>query len=231
MKPRVSNQKAAALTLVEVLVVAIVLVVIVAILLPALASTNRKSSRLGCVNNLKQISLAFRLWEGDNGDKYPMSVSVTNGGTMELAAGTNAWFSFLVMSNQLSTPKVLHCPEDTNRFAANNFSAGVNHRNISYFVGVDSSESDPQALMSGDDNFVIDGEPVKPGLLSVTSNTTMAWDSTRHIAFNSHFWTAARNKYIGNLGLADGSAWQWNTDGLRKAVHQTGLATNRLAIP
>jgi competence protein ComGC len=218
MKPRVSNQKAAALTLMEVLVVIAILAVIAALLLPALAAAKRKTARIGCVNNLKQIGLSFRLWEGDNGDKYPMSVSVTNGGTMELAAGTNAWISFLVMSNQLSTPKVLHCPEDTNSFAADNFSSGFNHRNISYFVSLDASESDPQALMSGDDNFEVGGVPVNSGLLNLVSNTPIAWSAARH-----HF--------AGNVALADGSVQSFSNAGLTNWLSQTGLATNRLAIP
>ena len=44
-------------------------------LLPALAAAKRKAQRINCVNNLKQDGLAFRIWEGDNGDKYPMAVS------------------------------------------------------------------------------------------------------------------------------------------------------------
>ena len=215
MKPRVSPQKTAAMTLMEVVVILSVLALLVVIILPTLSRAKTKS-RIGCVNNLKQIGLSFRLWEGDNGDKYPMSVSVTNGGTMELAAGANAWFCFLVMSNQLSTPKILHCPADTNSFATTNFSSGFNHRNISYFVNVDAGESDPQTLMSGDDNFEVGGVPVNSGLLILTSNMSIAWSAGRH-----HF--------AGNVALADGSVQSMSNAGLTN--WQTGLATNRLAIP
>jgi hypothetical protein len=45
-----------------------------------------KRQKIRCVNDLKQVGIAFRLWEGDNNDKYPMAVSVTNGGAMELIA-------------------------------------------------------------------------------------------------------------------------------------------------
>jgi competence protein ComGC len=216
MKPRVSHQKTAALTLVEVLVVVVILFALALIFLPDTHYARPKAPRIECVNNLKQISLSFRLWEGDNGDKYPMSVSVTNGGTMELAAGTNAWFSFLVMSNQLSTPKILHCPSDTNSSYATNFSTGFNHRNISYFVGVDAGESDLQALLSGDDNFEVGGVPVNSGLLIMVSNMPIAWSAARH-----HF--------AGNVALGDGSVQSISNAGFTN--WQTGLATNRLAIP
>ena len=121
MKPRVSNHKTAALTLVEVLVVIAMLVVLAAMLLPA-QSHPRKAMQIQCVNNLKQIGLAYRIWAGDQTAKFPMEVSVTNGGTMGLADGQNAWINYFVMSNELSTPKILHCPADANSFAATNFS-------------------------------------------------------------------------------------------------------------
>ena|ERR1041385_2148903 len=47
----------------------------------------------------KTNGLSFRVWEGDNGDKYPMQVSRTNGGSMEFITGPNAFLHFQVMSN------------------------------------------------------------------------------------------------------------------------------------
>ena len=44
------------------------------LLLPALARAKKKAQRINCVNNLKQVGLAFRLWGGDNDDKYPPRV-------------------------------------------------------------------------------------------------------------------------------------------------------------
>ena len=72
-----------AFTLIELLVVIAIIAILAAMLLPALAAAKRKAQRINCVNNLKEVGLAFRVWEGDNGDQYPMAVS-TNGGAMEL---------------------------------------------------------------------------------------------------------------------------------------------------
>ena len=143
---------------------------------------------------------------------------MTNGGTMGLANGRNAWINFYVMSNQLSTPKVLHCPSDTDGFIATNSWSGLNNQNVSYFVGLNAGENDPQAILSGDDNFEISGVPVKSGLLELSTNAPIAW-------------SAARHKLSGNILLADGSVQSVTTSGLTNLVHQTGLATNRLAIP
>src|SRR2546430_1673595 len=97
-----------AFTVVDLLIVMTVVAILVAILLPALARPRVTNCRLNCVNNLKQIGLAFKLFAGDNGG-YPMRVSVTKGGTMELVNNGAAFVHFLAMSNELSTPKVLFC--------------------------------------------------------------------------------------------------------------------------
>ena len=147
-----------------------------------------------------------------------MEISASNGGTMGLADSQNAWINYFVMSNELSTPKILHCPADANSFAATNFSIGFNNQNVSYFAGLGANTNSPQAFLSGDDNFAIGGVPVKSGLLEFSTNAPISW-------------TAARHKYVGNIGLADGSVWQVTQNGLRQTLQQTGIATNRLAIP
>jgi competence protein ComGC len=229
MKPRFSNQRNRALILTEVLVVIAILAVMMVLFLPAFISHHDGNQRINCISNLKQIGLAYRIWEGDHGDKFPMQTSVTNGGTMELANGNNAWINFSVMSNELSTPQILICPLDAKAILARNFGSGFNNKNISYFVGLDvTNEMNPQALLSGDDNFENGGTPMKSGLFEVMSNTPVAWDSSRHV-LHDYFWMPAQ--FVGNVGLADGSAQQVSQSGLRQAIRQTDVATNRLAIP
>ena len=218
MKLRVAQHQTAALTLVEVLVVVFVLLVLAAILLPALAAAKKRSSKIGCSNQLKQIGLAVRIWSGDNWDKYPMEVPVANGGAMELAALGDAVAVFQVMSNELSTPKVLFCPSDPEVSFATNFGPSLTSKNISYFVGLGANTNSPQAFLSGDDNFQVGGVPVKSGLLEISSTTPVKW-------------TAKRHKSAGYIGLADCSVQPVSNSGLAKLIQQTGLATNRLAIP
>jgi competence protein ComGC len=125
MKPRSSNQTNHALTLVEVLVIIAILALVAAILLSGLAAAKRKSARVGCDNNLKEIGVAYRIWEGDNGDKYPMFISATNGGAMELILTGNVLVNYLVMSNELSTPMILHCPKDIRVIRSRSLWSGV----------------------------------------------------------------------------------------------------------
>jgi prepilin-type N-terminal cleavage/methylation domain-containing protein/prepilin-type processing-associated H-X9-DG protein len=217
-------------TLVELLVVVAIVGILAATLLPALSRAKAKSLRISCVCNLKQVGVAFRTWALDHNDRYPMQVSVTNGGTMELIGSPLVYASFAVMSNELSTPKVLFCPaeRERGRTVATDFpgmpgGSGkpilfVSDTNLSYFAGVDARDILPQMFLTGDDNLAIDGIPQKSRVVTVGSETVLSWTRQRHV-----------NQ--GNIGLADGSVQQFSAARLRNAVADTGMVTNRLALP
>src|SRR5271168_3120849 len=104
MKPCCSKNQNHGLTLLEVLVVIFIFAFFALMFFPRNQSARPKSQRIACVNNLKEVALATRIWEGDHGDLYPMAVSQTNGGAMEPVTIGDATAVFQVMSNELSTP-------------------------------------------------------------------------------------------------------------------------------
>ena len=203
--------------MIEVLAVVVTLFILAAIFLPEGPQIRNKGKRISCVNNLKQTGLAFRIWSGDNDDKFPMEISATNADTMKLIASGNAYILWQMMSNELSTPKILYCPADTDHVTATSFSSGFSDANISYFFGLDVTTNETQTLLVGDDNLAVNDVPALTGILPLWTNSPVAW-------------TAARHKFVGNIALADGSVQMVTTDGLISAISNTA-APSRLVIP
>jgi prepilin-type processing-associated H-X9-DG protein len=227
MKRTFSRKGIRAFTLIEALALIAVLLLLAAFLLPAIAKQRARSSLNCCINNLRQINRAFRIWEGDNGDRYPMQVSTSEGGSMEWIGGPNAWRHFEVMSNELNTPKILVCPCDragSRTVAAYFGKSGIsgqvpftNNLNLSYFVGADAVETNTNMFLAGDRSITKD-TPVKYGMLTLTTNAPAGWTDQMH-------------GQQGNIAFADGSVRVLNTSALRDAIRNTGVATNRLAMP
>ena len=216
MKPRCPNQRNRALTLTEVLVVVVIVGVLACFLLPALATARKKAQKINCNNYLKQIGLGFHIWESDHTNLYPMSISTNLGGTLEYVARGETFRHFQVMSNELVTPYILVCPADV-RPRAKDFGSTFRNTNVSYFVGVDADDSRPQDLLSGDRN-IVGGTKLANGILEITTNQLVGWSSEMHDG-------------VGNIGLADGSVQTVSITGFAELIQQTGVATNRLAIP
>ena len=178
MNTKLSNRSLQGMTLIEAVVVIAILLVLVSMLLPALARAKHKDSRISCINNMKQIGVAYRVWENDNGDKYPMQQAEALGGMQELlsnniSAGRYAYLTYSVMQNEMGqSPKIVLCPND-DRTANTNFDWGTanapkavgtnsftelqfgsfDNTNVSYFVGVGAADTYPQSVLGGDRNL------------------------------------------------------------------------------
>jgi prepilin-type processing-associated H-X9-DG protein len=204
-------------TFVALLVILAVLALLAAMLLPALNAAKNKSMRIQCVNNLKECGLAFRIWEGDRNDEYPMDVPMAKGGTKEFDTGADTFCHFQVMLNELSTPKILTCPADS-RTVADNFTI-LKNQNVSYFVSLDAIETSPQVFLDGDHNLTSDDRP-ENGILKLVPGQRLSWTPSIHV-----------NQ--GNVGLADGSVQQFSNSGLPRALQNSGAPTNtwRISLP
>jgi prepilin-type N-terminal cleavage/methylation domain-containing protein/prepilin-type processing-associated H-X9-DG protein len=64
-----SNRARKAFTLIELLVVIAIIAILMAILMPTLHRAREQGQRTSCLNNLRQLTLAWILYADDNGDK------------------------------------------------------------------------------------------------------------------------------------------------------------------
>jgi hypothetical protein len=129
--------------------------VIAAFVLPSIPRVKPVPQLTDCQNNLKQIGLSFKVWELEHNDQFPFNVSTNSGGTLELCApgpdgfDKNAIAHFLIISNELSTPSFLVCPNDPAKHPAASFDK-LQAANVSYRLrtGTNINSENPQEVLA-----------------------------------------------------------------------------------
>lgn len=215
--PFAGRQANRAITLIEALAVLGVLALLAwMILFPSYTSqgTRRRAQRINCLNNLKQIGIAFRLFAVDHNNRFPQWLSTNDGGTLEFGADIAAHFR--VLSNELRYAKLLHCPADSRRHATD--FATLTAANISYFLGMEPHEPLPQMILAGDDNLTTNRVPTNSGWLIPRTNVLVGYREDRHIS-------------SGNVVMSDGHAEQLGYVRLEEYMKRLPNLTNRFLLP
>jgi hypothetical protein len=216
--------KAGAFTRIELIAVIVLGFVILTMLLPFFSRARARSPRIACIDNLKQIGTAYRIWSDDHGDRFPASRSVTKGGWSDFLTRANegfmCWINYAIMSNELGqSSKVLVCPSDE-RKAADAFSNFVSNIHLSYLVGVGADDTYPQSLLAGDRNLGGGIEPDRKYGFSPESGqgndvAIQTNSKTGPVCWSLKIHSWSTNS-CGNILLGDGGAQQVTSGSFRQ---------------
>jgi len=135
---------------------------IAGITLPALARAKQKAQTINCVNNLKQLGLAVRIYANDHNDRFPPAAT---------------WCD--AIQGSVGSPRVFQCPSEPGARCAYAFNAKLN--------GKKEGEIDPETVLLYESDAGWNGtggaENLKPHKHSShTVNVAFADGSVRQLA-------------------------------------------------
>jgi prepilin-type N-terminal cleavage/methylation domain-containing protein/prepilin-type processing-associated H-X9-DG protein len=179
-----------AFTLIELLVVIAIIAILAAMLLPALARAKESGKRIACLNNIRQLSLASRLYMDDSQGFYPPR------------SQTNCWPNMLYDSYGRNI-KLLLCPSEPGAAPISNGSGtGVTN----------AADAAPRSyFINGWNDFfggLNDGDKMKETAIIYPSDTVLFGEKT---AGHGDFYMDLDEGTLGNdLGILDQSSHNSN---------------------
>jgi hypothetical protein len=199
------------------------------VLLPFLGGCHRVAAQSNCVSNLMQVGVGFRLYAHDNGGRFPRFFTLAGNGYV--------WTNFAAAGDYITSPKVLLCPNDTNRWeyaknnlptdfstATNGFCNPANQENrLSYFYGLSTDEIEPGSILAGDRNLTAHqaSQPLGPDVSPMWSYAGQAPSAGQpgiplggRSSAPTCGWNSAMHGFKGNIHLGSGGVQQVTTAGL-----------------
>ena len=149
----------------------------------------------------------------------------------------------MVLSNELSTPKVILCPSDSGHTEASIWKKDdvrakdgslefLKDRAHSYAIGLNGSETFPQSMISSDRNFT--NNPGRPSTKLDTAdivNFGAELPKDKALIASAGWDDKTMHQSQGNMVMGDGSVQQMSASRLQDALKNSGTVSNSFNIP
>jgi prepilin-type N-terminal cleavage/methylation domain-containing protein/prepilin-type processing-associated H-X9-DG protein len=216
-------------TLVELLVVLAIVAILSSLLLPVVNRGKSKAKQANCLNNLKQINLAVRMYADEQGDKVAAPPGVNS--------SVEEWFRFKDLVNQTvglsrapsAAENLFTCPADSFFYSASGYHAQPVHEsprrgfssyafNAGNAVGASSAGASAFPGISGK-RLVGVKEPSKTVLVSeFASYTPFSWHDPKRQDSDYRFkdsknmvsFVDGHVKYVPMFWSGVGETWQYD---------------------